>query len=142
MPPVSGPDDSEPFELGFPLEIPEVTEQGPFALAEYRQARGGQGWEVWARMRDTPQSRATLGYLGDFVPSAVVRAAGRVGGGTSLDNSIRFGPEVPVGTDWLLLDFDPFFASSGYVHGAVRMWSADGLLLAVASQTAVARLFD
>jgi len=142
MPVVTDPDDSEPFELGFPIEIPEIAEQGPFAMAEYRQARGSAGSQVWARMRDTPHSRATLCYLADFVPSAVVRAAGRVGGGTSLDNSIRFGPDAPAGTDWLLLDFDPFFAASGYVHGAVRMWSADGLLLAVASQTAVARLFD
>jgi acyl-CoA thioesterase len=142
MPLVSGPDDSEPFDLGFPLTVPELAERGPFAMAEYRQARGSEGSQVWARMRDTPQSRATLGYLADFVPNAVVRAAGRAGGGTSLDNSIRFGPGAPAGTEWLLLDFDPFFAANGYVHGAARIWSADGLLLAVASQTAVAKLFD
>ena len=142
MPPVSGPTTRSRSSSASRSRSPRSPSRAPLPWRSTGRRGGGQGWEVWAWMRDTPQSRATLGYLGDFVPSAVVRAAGRVGGGTSLDNSIRFGPDVPADTDWLLLEFDPFFAASGYVHGAVRMWSADGLLLAVASQTAVARLFD
>jgi acyl-CoA thioesterase len=70
----------------------------------------------------------------------VVRAAGRNGAGTSLDNSIRFGLE-PHG-DWVLVDVDPYLISDGYVHGAARLWSEDGELMGVASQTASVLLFD
>jgi acyl-CoA thioesterase len=74
-----------------------------------------------------------------MVPSAVINAAGRQGGGTSLDNAMRFGP-LP-DTDWILVDFDPYLASGGYAHGAARLWSSDGVLLGVASQTASVFLF-
>ena len=70
----------------------------------------------------------------------MVQAAGRAGAGTSLDNAMRFGPE-PV-TDWILVDFDPYFVAGGYAHGAARIWSTDGTLLAIASQTATLLLFD
>jgi acyl-CoA thioesterase len=83
-----------------------------------------------------------VAYLADFVPSAVLRAAGRAGGGTSLDNSIRYGKDPTPGTDWVLILTDPYFVESGYVHGGARIWSEDGRLLAVASQTAVARILD
>jgi acyl-CoA thioesterase len=142
MPEVSAPEDSPPFGLAFSPSSTERKGGGPFAVAEYRQAQAGPGSAVWARMRDARQSRVTFGYLADFVPTAVLGAAGKTGGGTSLDNSIRFGPAPAEGTDWVLVDYDPYFASSGYVHGAARLWSVDGTLLAVASQTAVARMFD
>ena len=95
---------------------------------------------LWARMRDMRQTRATLGFLADMVPAAVVRAAGRQGAGTSLDNAMRFGP-LP-DTDWILVDFDPYLANGGYVHGGARLWADDGTLLGVASQTASMLLFD
>ena len=98
------------------------------------------GRMLWARMRATSTSRPTLGFVADLVPSSVVRTAGRAGGGRSLDNTLRFGP-APT-TDWVLVDLDPQFASAGYVHGAARLWGEDGTLLGVASQTAVALLFD
>ena len=146
MPEVSAPEESPPLELGFPVSLEVISRQGPFAMADYRRATGAAAAAgadlVWARMRTVRQSRSTVAYLADFVPSAVVRAAGRVGGGTSLDNSIRFGPAVPPGTDWLLIDNDPYLADNGYVHGGARLWSADGVLLGVASQTAVARFVD
>ena len=95
---------------------------------------------LWARMRDMGQTRATLGFLADMVPASVVRATGRQGGGTSLDNAMRFGP--PPDTDWVLVDFDPYFAAGGYAHGGARVWSEEGTLLGVASQTASIFLFD
>jgi acyl-CoA thioesterase len=77
-----------------------------------------------------------------MVPSAVVRAAGRAGAGTSLDNSMRFGPAPATDCEWVLIDFDPYFAHGGYAHGGARVWSSDGTLLAVASQTATLLLLD
>ena len=77
---------------------------------------------------------AVLGFLADMVPSSVARAAGRMGGGTSLDNSMRFGPAPD--TEWVLIDYDPYLAHHGYAHGGARVWSEDGVLLGIASQTA------
>ena len=143
MPEVSSPEDSAPFEVNLPFELPEVVEVGPFATAEFREATTtADTAQVWARMRDHAPSRSTLGYLADFVPAAVVRAAGHLGGGRSLDNSIRFGQPVPSGTEWILIDNDPYLADNGYVHGAARIWTRSGELLAVASQSAVALVFD
>ena len=85
-------------------------------------------------------TRATISFLADMVPSAVARAAGKMGGGTSLDNSIRYGAMTD--TDWILLDMDPYFGSSGYLHGAARIWAQDGTLVAVASQTATAMVWE
>ncbi len=143
MPSIAGPDRCATWEPDFPVPAGSITVRGPFATAEFRQAKSDDGSILlWARMKASTQTRATIAYLGDFVPSAVLRAAGRNGGGMSLDNSIRFGKAPPPDTDWILIDTEPHLADSGYVHGAARLWSADGQLLAVASQTAVAKLFD
>ncbi len=139
-----------------PDESPEWVPRVPFALSEGRRGwldsvelrdpegeAGGAGMPgrmLWARMRAATTSRPTLGFVADLVPSSVVRAAGRAGGGRSLDNTLRYGP-APDG-EWVLVDLDPQFATAGYVHGAARLWSQDGVLLGVASQTAVALLFD
>ena len=143
MPNIPGPDECGPWEPAFPVPAESVAARGPFATAEFRLGTDADGSVMlWARMKECNQSRMTIAYLGDFVPSAVLRAAGRSGGGTSLDNSIRFGKAPPPETEWILIDTEPHLADSGYVHGAARLWSADGRLLAVASQTAVAKLFD
>ena len=140
MPEVAPPDASPPWAPKMPFAITEEN-QGWLALVEIREVRGpGEGMALWGRIRDEPQTRASMGFLADLVPSAVVRAAGRAGGGTSLDNAIRFGPDPE--TDWILIDLDPYFGAGGYVHGAARLWSPDGSLLAVASQTAVALIVD
>ena len=143
MPEVAAPDETSSWLPKLPFPVEAITARGPFATSEFRQATREDGISVmWARVRDVPLSRLTLAYLADFVPSAVLRAAGREGGGTSLDNSIRYGTKPTPGDGWVLIDTDPYLADSGYVHGGARIWSEDGTLLAVASQTAVARLFD
>ena len=143
MPAVVGPDDCESWQPHFPVPAESLAPRGPFATAEFRQTETEDGTPMlWARIKAGPQDRATIAYLGDFVPSAVLRVAGRNGGGTSLDNSIRFGVAPPPDTDWILIDTVPYLGDSGYVHGAARLWSAGGVMLAVASQTAVARIFE
>jgi acyl-CoA thioesterase-2 len=93
---------------------------------------------MWMRMDGRPLTRATMAFLADVIPSGVLRAAGHSGGGTSLDNTVRFGPD-PEG-EWMLVDIDPHLVSGGYVHGAARLWSERGTLLGVASQTATAMI--
>lgn len=142
-PAVPGPDDCASWRP----TIPNAAEQrggsggntwGWLEGLDVRQVDGGMAY--WMRLRGEPLTRAALGFMADIVPSGVVRAAGRAGAGRSLDNSIRFGPD-PVG-EWLLVDIDPHLISGGYVHGAARLWSSDGTLLGIASQTASLLLFD
>ena len=100
----------------------------------------GQNGSVWTRMPGMTLTRAGVAFLADILPSGVVRAAGRTGAGTSLDNTVRFGPE-PTG-EWMLVDVDPQLISGGYVHGGARLWTASGVLVGTASQTARLMLFD
>ena len=110
---------------------------GWLEVAELRQAT--ESGTMWARSRSGTLTRATIAFLADMVPTSVVRAVGLVGGGTSLDNSMRFGRLVD--TEWVLLDMDPWLASGGYLHGGARIWAEDGTLVGVASQTASAMAF-
>jgi acyl-CoA thioesterase len=140
MPDAGEPGDGDEWasKLPFPigdgrpgwLEITsmKLVELGPRRLA------------IWARMADRPLSRPALGFLADVVPMGLMRALGRAGGGTSLDNSIRFGAE-PRG-EWVLIELDPHLVAGGYGQGAAKLWATDGTLLGVASQTATIRTFD
>lgn len=142
MPEVPAPEDAPTFTLGFPTPPPEMRRSGPFSVADFRDASvTGSINAVWVRLDGIPLTRASLAYLADFVPSAVLREAGKLGGGTSLDNTIRFGPAVDDPDRWLLIESVPYFADGGFVHGAARLWTADGMLVGVASQSAVARIF-
>jgi acyl-CoA thioesterase len=133
MPDVPAPDDAENW-IGR-MRVPNQARSGWTEIADMRRFELPDGhFGMWGRMKDHAQSRASIGFLADFVPVSVSRAARVDGAGFSLDNSIRFGYFVP--TEWVLLDFDPWFAAGGYLHGAVRLWAQDGTLLGVASQTA------
>jgi len=139
MPDVDPPDSSPDWRPNVPFPI-DTTGPSWLTIADLREARALNRNALWARMKDRPQTFASLGFLADMVPSAVVRAAGRAGGGTSLDNTMRFGPRPE--TDWILIDFDPHLITNGYAQGAARLWSEDGTLLGIASQTASLILFD
>ncbi len=141
-PGVPAPDDCEPWRPRPPKHI-ALPEGRPawLTLADLREVERDdeRGFLTWGRMEGFPQSQAGIAFRADTVPSSVVRAAGRLGAGTSLDNSVRF--SQPPETPWVLVDYDPYFASGGYVHGAARVWSEDGALVAVASQTAAELVF-
>jgi acyl-CoA thioesterase len=141
MPDVVEPDDLPIWSPRAPITIPQG-HRGWLDLADLREADRGEGRSahLWGRLVDQPLTRAGLAFLADLVPSAVVGAAGHVGGGRSLDNAIRFGHR-PTG-EWVLIQMDPFLAANGYVHGAAHLWSQDGRRLAAASQTAVAIVLD
>jgi acyl-CoA thioesterase len=90
---------------------------------------------LWARRRDgLPFTPAAIGFAADFVPLGVARSAGKLGAGSSLDNSMRFRPGES--TEWVLLELHGDFASGGYGHGIVLVWGQDGTLVASGSQTA------
>lgn len=142
MPQVAPPDDSPPMPFG-PAEEDWV---GEGRRLEYRLATpvGGATGSLllWARLRGIDElTRAGIAYLADMVPPAIAHAVGRVGGGFSLDNALRFGQVPPA--EWVLLDLRGDLASHGYGHGSLTAWTADGVLVATGSQTAsMVHLFD
>lgn len=136
MPAVSPPDDSAPMPFGPAAE--DWLGEGrrlEYRSAAPREAGPTDGLRLWARLRGAGElTRAGVAFLADMVPPAVAHAAGRVGGGLSLDNSLRFGALPP--TEWVLLDLRGELASDGYGHGRFTAWTPEGTLVATGSQTA------
>lgn len=93
---------------------------------------------VWTRMPELLEpSAAALGVLGDFVPMGIHIASGQRTGSNSLDNTLRVMAVEP--SDWFLLDITVVGIRNGFGHGHVNIWSEDGTLLAVGSQSCVVR---
>jgi acyl-CoA thioesterase II len=97
---------------------------------------------LWVRIPELldPSSGAALAILGDYVPFGIRQALGRLGGGNSLDNTLRVYRLVP--TEWVLLDIQIHAVANGFGHGVVHLWSEDRTLLATASQSTIVRLGD
>ena len=139
MPVVDGVGHSPPMPFG-----PGRSEDpnGFNAYVEYRLAEvrdtsdSAPPMALWARLAGgRPSTRAGIAFLADMVPPAIARAAGAMGGGPSLDNSLRFG-RVPEDTTWVLLELRGHLSYGAHAHGSVRVWSPEGALLAVGGQSA------
>jgi acyl-CoA thioesterase-2 len=124
------------------------SEVGHHRISEFLSAPRPDGSEraqghrvMWARVTgETATTAAKLGFLADMgVAHAICDAAGVVGAGTSLDNSLRVGRLVD--TEWVLLDVHGLVAEAGYGFGLVHLWSPDGVLLATGSQSVKLRTF-
>lgn len=95
---------------------------------------------LWVRIPDLDViSPATLAILGDYVPFGIGQATGRIGGGNSLDNTLRLAKLVP--TEWVLLDVRIDTIQNGFGQGTVFQWASDGTLLATASQSTIVRFW-
>jgi acyl-CoA thioesterase len=139
-PDVPHPESCPPWLPKLPMPRMEPTREGMgwLALSDARMA--DESGAMWLRLKDRSLTRSSMAFLADMVPSGVVRAAGRLGAGTSLDNTMRYAAEPD--DDWMLIDVDPQHISGGYLHGAARVWSPSGALMAIASQTAGLVMFD
>lgn len=141
---VPAPDDSEVYRLPTPPSARRGA--GIERLMEIRVARRpGKAVDpgqirFWVRVRGQRATAAVLGYVADMVPMSVVHALGHMGGGTSLDNTLRLGR--PADTDWVLLQLDPHAARGGYGYGTAHLFAPDGTLMATASQTAALLVLD
>ncbi|HET6794902.1 MAG TPA: hypothetical protein VFH45_10685, partial [Acidimicrobiales bacterium] len=138
MPAVSGPEESAGSMFGPPAADGGG---GPGRNMEYRAAEildpdAGPPMALWARLRGgRPLTRAGIAFVADMVPPGIARAAGMMGGGPSLDNSLRFG-RLDVEPEWVLLELRGHMAYGAHGHGSVRVWSQEGDLLAVGGQSA------
>jgi acyl-CoA thioesterase len=145
MPNVAGPQDAGDF---FPGPPQMRNDPNFFRAAEFRsvelpedEKRTKGSFVLWARVTGQPASPAIIGYLADMSPTAVARGAGKMGGGTSLDNSMRFGPSTE--SDWVLMEMHGHLAVGGYGHSSIHIWSPDGVLLGYGGQTSnIRHLFD
>jgi acyl-CoA thioesterase len=144
MPAVPAPEDLSPRSHPFGGEGESITDRLDQRLAK------GQVWEeleghpgdgtaaMWIRLPEVlDMSASALAILGDYVPFGIGQALGKLGGGNSLDNTLRVAQVVP--TDWVLVDVRVHAIRNGFGHGLVHLWARDGTLLATASQSTIVR---
>lgn len=142
MPPVAPPEGCPPLELRPPEA--EADAESHIGLSDMRTAIGFEDEPpaqvaLWCRPHGVARlSAAVLGWQADMLGIALAKASGGTGG-TSLDNTVRFGPPAPPGDEWVLLDMRGHALVNGYGHGVTYLWSPDGTLLATASQTCLMR---
>jgi acyl-CoA thioesterase len=145
MPRVTSPEHSAPIHHGGALS--DLAARGFNRNLEFREATFDmpqpRAMALWARLTGPGRAMTAAGvaFVADMVPGAIARSAGKLGGGFSLDNALRFA-EIPA-TEWVLLHLRGDVASHGYGHGSFTAWSREGALLATGSQTAsMTHVFD
>jgi acyl-CoA thioesterase len=95
---------------------------------------------IWARTPGHCTSLpAMVALVADHLPLTLARLAGLDGAGASLDNTLRVGPRAE--HEWVLLELHPELGDGGYGHGTVWVWTPDGTLIAVGSQSSGMRAF-
>lgn len=131
---VTRPDDSEDHEF----------DGGPGGLLSRLDCRraepdpslgppAGRSW-FWVRF-DGMGAGSTLAQTiaADLVPLALTETIGRPMFGASLDNTMRFVARADV--EWVLAAMTVESVSEGVGHVGTRLWTEDGRLLSICSQT-------
>lgn len=97
---------------------------------------------LWCHIPDAPRpvTAGDLALVGDLLMPSLSDALGVPITANSLDNTIRVVARAEA--EWVLLDVFLDAAVGGFAHAAARLWTEDGTLLAVASQTLVLRAAD
>ena len=133
-PPAEGRDIFEGLDIGDNLGHHERYDLVPPTASVTTEAAD---LPLWTRFcGPQPFTPATIAFVADMVPMAISKAAGVLGAGSSLDNTLRFGATPAPGLEWLLLDLHGQLADEGYGHGSLEVWTPDGELVALGSQTA------
>lgn len=142
MPP---PEDCVPSLL-WPEQGPNLNARLEIRMAQGRYGEGPRDGNfspdgrlvMWIKARgDYVVDASMLAIIADYVPSGVGAALGRIGGGSSLDNTLRIRKIVP--TNWVLCDIHIQALHGGYAHGDMRLFSEGGELMAMASQSVIVR---
>ena len=148
MPSVPGPEDCKHTDhwrgddegLHGQIEMRLVQGNYGFSMGERGPAKDGR-LILWMRPKNGQDiDAATLAIFADHVPSGIGNALGLNAGGNSLDNTIRIVRLVP--TQWVLCDISIAAVHAGFGHGAMRLFSEDGVLMATASQSVIVRVHE
>ena len=141
---VPRPEDCRPRPPRLPADdtIHSRTDQRVVKAREPEEMDGtpGDGRSIlWARIPEVLDGvdATALAVMGDFMPMGVGQARGILGGGTSLDNTLRVVHLVP--TEWVLCDIQVHAVERGFGHGLVHLYAEDGTLLAIGSQSCMVR---
>jgi len=145
MPSVPAPDDCPPRELseeftgtiGTRLETRRANARG-FADLDGSPSDGRAA--LWIRTHGLAANASTLAVLGDYVPFGIGQSLGLPVGGNSLDNTARVAHRPPA-LDVALADVRIHAVADGFGHGEVLLWTDDGRLLGIASQSTIVRPF-
>lgn len=122
-------------------------------VLDVRRASGRQGLEVlgapgsadsamWVRFArgNHEHTPGELTFIGDLLPVGFNEPYGSLYAGSSIDNTLRFGPRST--GEWVLLDCRMEQTANGFGYGRGHLWSERGELLGTASQTMVMRMKD
>jgi len=127
-----------------PADQPWICGEGPlFDALETRKVHEATNAEdgcaaFWVRPRAACAVDATLlAVLADMAPQGVDSALGRTLHTTSLDNTLRIHRIEP--TDWVLLELRTSGLGRGVAHVEVGLFARNGVLMATASQSIIAR---
>lgn len=113
--------------------------RGMFGFVDGGTPSGDERTTIWCRMPGVRNDPGALAIMADYGPSALGNALGERTSCTSIDNTIRFADAAGEDGDWVQLDNQIEFVGNGFAHGTTLMWSRDGRLLAVASQSMIVR---
>jgi len=111
------------------------------SLADMDGTPGSPISALWSRVPGHFEpSAATLAIFGDYVSGGATQPLGMSTMGRSLDNTIRIATLEP--TEWVLCEIHMHALSGGFGQGTAYLWSRTGTLLATASQSIAAKLWD
>lgn len=113
--------------------------RGMFGFVEGGTPSGDERTTLWSRMPGVQNDPGALAIMADYGPSALGNALGKQTSCTSIDNTIRFADSAGNEGAWIQLDNQIEFVGNGFAHGTTLMWSQNGRLLAVASQSMIVR---
>jgi acyl-CoA thioesterase-2 len=146
MPDVPAPEDCPPRTLHrrFDNSIFDHLETRVALGRSFSEIDGTPGSPVSALWSRVPghfdPSAATLAIFGDYVAGGVSQPFGHHTMGRSLDNTIRIASLEP--TEWVLCEIHMYALAGGFAQGTAFMWSRTGTLLATASQSIAAKIWD
>jgi acyl-CoA thioesterase len=94
---------------------------------------------LWSRLPDgrRPVTAGDVAFIGDLLMLGLSDALGTPTTANSLDNTIRVVERAP--TEWVMLDVRIDATARGYAHAGAHLWTEDGVLLGMATQTLVVR---
>jgi len=145
MPELDEPDDCPSFGVGRVKEGVDCVDNRidiRVARSVLRKDKKTPGQlAYWVRIPELNEvSASSIALMADYLPVSAGAMLGRPAGGNSLDNSLRILKVEQ--SEWLLCDCEIRGIQNGFGHATANIWTREGTLLAVASQSFIFREFS